>query len=162
MPQSRRAIRGCTSRTACRAATLLTVLLVAAPLLAGATTANTDAAAPATAITAAATPAPDDLGQALLAVVAEARIRLRELSAAAKAAPDPAQAAALRIEADAVHRDMKRRLLEVQLDFAQRKGDTALVAELSGILARLDRPAVAVPQDHPAPHSVPQPAPTAR
>lgn len=162
MPQSCPAIRGFTTRPAGRTATLLIVLLMGAPLVAGAATASAAEAAPQAAPEVAAAPAPDDLGQALLAVVAEARVRLRELSLAAKAAPDPAQAAALRVEADAVHRDMKRRLLEVQLDFAQRKGDAALVAELTGILDRLDRPAVAVPQDHPAPHSVPQPAPTAR
>jgi hypothetical protein len=124
------------------------------------TPATAPAAAPATATATAAAPA--DLGQALRAVVDEARGRLRELHAAMKAAPDPQQAAALRAETESIQRDLRRRLLEVQLEFAQKNGDAALVDELTGILQRLDQPAVGVPQNRPAPAQTPQPAPAAR
>lgn len=124
------------------------------------TPASAPALAPAPAPDAASAPA--DLGQALRAVVDEARGRLRELHAAMKAGPDPQQAAALRAEAESIQRDLRRHLLEVQLEFAQKNGDAALVDELTGILGRLDQPAVGVPQNRPAPAQTPQPAPAAR
>ena len=108
-----------------------------------------------------------DLGQALRSVFDESRVRRRELQAAAKAATDPARAAELRAQTEDEMRGLRRRLLEVQLEYAQRAGNSALAAELAGIISRLDRPAIATPQYHPAPAeapaaSQPEPAPAAR
>ena len=136
----------------------ITSLLLVALFLAVAPIAPAIAQEEAAAPVAEATP---DLGQALRAAVDACRARTRELSAAAKDA-NPQDAAVLRAEAIAVRQALKRQLLEIQLEYAQRSGDAALVDELTGILQRLDQPAVGVPQNRPAPEQTPQPAPAAR
>lgn len=112
--------------------------------------------APGATAVAADAPAPD-LGLALKAAVDETRARVRVLSAHARATDDPERVAELNREVAAARRQLQRRLLEIQLEFAERRGDADLAGELVGILARLDRPAVGVPQPRP----LPQPAPSA-
>lgn len=158
-PTRKQALAGRAGRLA--AAMLALALLCGANAIA----ADTDGPAAAPAIVSAApgsvAQAPD-LGQALQAVVADARARLRVIAAAAKSAEGPERTAELAAEATAVHAQMKRRLLEVQLEYAQAAGNAALAAELEGILARLDHPAAGVPQARPVPSSADAAAPGAR
>ncbi len=100
-------------------------------------------------------PAPTSLGVALLAVVDEGMAKVAALETQAKAAVDGKQALETQAQIVAAKEGMQRRLLEVQLDFARREGNAELVAQLEGIIARLDAPAVGVPQDHPAPADAP-------
>ena len=157
-------VAGATQGTRPAITSLLLVALLLAVALTVPAIAQEESAAPAAAPTLTPTQTPEatpDLGQALHAAINECRAKTRELSAAAKDA-NPQDAAALRAEAVAVRRALKRQLLEIQLEYAQRSGDAALVDELTGILQRLDQPAVGVPQNRPAPEQTPQPAPAAR
>lgn len=110
---------------------------------------------------AAATPAPPPtLAEALQAVIDEAMTEIRALAVQAKSAVGDEQTRATQAATIAAKNDLQRRLLEVQLDYAHKDGNTALATELEGILFRLQRPAVGVPQDRPAP--APATAPAAR
>ncbi len=110
-------------------------------------------------------PAEQDLGQALSAAIKESQVRHRALLLAAKAEVDPARRAEIRGQLSAEFDALYERLLAIQLDFATRRGDTALVAQLSGLIASQGRPAVPVPQDRPLPPAAAataNPAPVAR
>lgn len=161
MSRSCLSVRTGVARCVARAG-LSSLLVVCAAVSTPAGEAAPAAPTPVAAVVAAPTPAPDDLGQALRAVIDESRARVRALHAAAKAADDPQQSAAILAEVTDIRDRMQRRLLGVQLDFATRKGDAMLVAELAGILDRMDRPAAGVPQDRPAPQPNPLSAPAAR
>lgn len=113
---------------------------------------------------AAAAAAPLPLGQALQAVTDAGLARLAALEARAKSvaegasAADRADALAAQAEIIAAKEQMQRDLFVVQLDYARRAGDQKLAAELEGIIERLGAPAVAAPQQRPAPEGA---APTA-
>lgn len=99
--------------------------------------------------------APPTLAEALQRVIDEGMTDLRALQLQAKSAVSDEEARATGAAVIAAKADLERRLLEVQLDYALRDGNAELVAELEGILHRLDRPAVGVPQDRPAPATAP-------
>ncbi len=85
------------------------------------------------------------------AVVEAGRVRLAALEAEAKTAASGEQALAAQAAIIAAKEQMQRDVLTVQLDYARRAGDAKLATELEGVLARLDAPAVALPQDRPVP-----------
>jgi len=104
--------------------------------------------APAPAVTAA---APRTVAEAIGAVVAEGRAAVAALEARTKSAADPADALALQTAIEQAKRDLTRRLLEVQLDFARREGRLQQAAGLEAILARLAAPPTGGPQPRPVP-----------
>ncbi len=91
------------------------------------------------------------LGEALASIVAKAMTDISVLEKQAKSAIDDRQALETQAAIVAAKRDMQRRLFKVQLEYARYAGDAKVIAELEGVLERFDAPAVAVPQDHPAP-----------
>lgn len=99
--------------------------------------------------------APPTLGETLASIVDKAMADIDALETQAKSASDDRQALAAQAAIVAAKRDLQRRLFEVQLEYARRAGDARVIAELEGVLGRLDAPAVAVPQDHPVPAIVP-------
>ena len=131
------------------------VVIVVLPALAATmpSTAAPVADAPPVASAAAAPGAPQgpSLGQALQAVVDEGLRRVATLEAAAKDAAGGEQALAAQAAIIAAKEQMERDMLTVQLDYARRAGNAKLATQLEGVLARLDAPAVAVPQDRAAP-----------
>ncbi|MHB8080285.1 MAG: hypothetical protein ACYDIE_13640 [Candidatus Krumholzibacteriia bacterium] len=106
--------------------------------------------APAPAV-AAAVASPQTVAEAIGAVVAEGRAAVAALEARTKSAADPADALALQTAIEQAKRDLTRRLLEVQLDFARREGRLQQAAELEAILARLATPPAGEPQPRPLP-----------
>lgn len=102
----------------------------------------------------AAAAAPPTLGQAMQAVVEAGLARIATLETQAKSAAGDQQALAAQAAIIAAKEQMQRELFAVQLDYARRAGNAKLAAELEAALARLDAPAPAVPQEHPAPTSM--------
>lgn len=94
---------------------------------------------------------PPTLGETLASIVDKAMTDIGALETQAKSVIDDRQALATQAAIAAAKQDLQRRLFEVQLEYARRVGDAEVIAELEGVLTRLDAPAVAVPQDRPAP-----------
>ncbi len=129
------------------------VLLVLIPCLLPAATAP--GVTPPTSTPPAGTGTVSNEATAVMAAVAEGFAALAAIEDQAKTAPGGQQALDLQARIAQTKRDLQKRVLEIQLDYARRDGRLDKAAGIESALARMANPPAGEPQSRPAPPTAP-------